>query len=283
MYNPLKVKSYYLLAALWIISSFANLSYAEPIYINELYSKSQGNNKYEAKIKAIDKSMTRAVILIADKMGFISGDNIASFRKIPAGKLRSIFNKMTIKNENTEEYPSGAKYSSIISFECESANLYELLKEYRNKGEKYNSPTLLIPIFKINKILYLDNDASGWIKEWTTSKTKLLDYNVVILQGPQYEQHDITGKNILSLNFKDLASRTPERIFDRVILSIGEFFTDKISGETLFSVEHITLTYSKKDTKKVTYKLNSAKNSFLELKKSIVSQFILGLGAPSAK
>ena len=107
------VDSSYLLScfllAVAIVFSTANSSASAPIHeISEMFIEASGNNKYEAKIKAHELGMQRALVLVGDKLSLPAN----SISNAPYKELSTAFTVVEVTNEVSLV----AKYSATVTY-----------------------------------------------------------------------------------------------------------------------------------------------------------------------
>ena len=90
------------------------ISLATPVYslgmmeVPDIYIEAEGNNKLEAQIKANKHGMQKAVLMIADKMGFKTSD----ISEVPYLRLKEVFTISSIRKEiSTENH-----YSATVNY-----------------------------------------------------------------------------------------------------------------------------------------------------------------------
>ncbi|MDX1923769.1 MAG: hypothetical protein SFT91_00810 [Rickettsiaceae bacterium] len=250
--------------------------------IDEIYTESLGNNPYEAKIKALDKAMYRSVIIMADKLGVKDSETEESFQEIPIDELKSVFNNINIKTEEAYAYLSGARYSARIEFKFNQSQMNALIKKYSsNKVQEQLLTALVIPMFKINKIKQIEADKRGWIQTWQRSRPKLAENRLIFQEPENYKNYGITSKNILSLSFEQILQKLPNKLYGRIIIPIGEFFTNRSTGDSFFRVKYVSISKEEKKELSKDYDIPAkGKNSFDFVKALIVDDFIKDYGHP---
>ncbi|MDX1917487.1 MAG: hypothetical protein SFT68_05875 [Rickettsiaceae bacterium] len=251
------------------------------IELQEIYIEDQGNNKYEAQIKALDKGYARAIILLTTKLDLDGDSNIDYVKKIPVQELRALFQEHSVENEVAEEYSSGGSYSGTLSVACAAKDLYVLLDKYTNKNLKYKfTSTLVIPVLKINKILYYEKDSIGWISAWRKAQQTLKDNNIILLTNADFDTLAISKDVITSADFNYYMSHITNQIFDKVVIAYGEFFTNKDNGDSTFLTKYTTITQNNKTAKQEAYNINAKNNKFQDAASLIIKKFIEENGVP---
>ena len=259
-----------------IIISWSTSCYAAREQIHEIYTEANGNNRFEAKIKAVDKAMRRAFLILADKF-LIDDENL---KKITHLELRGVFSDFEFRDENIKIYPSGATYKGVIRFVFKQSKVNELIQKYASDNTKskfFNA--LIIPIFKINNILYIDDNHKGWINSWKKVRTDLLENNLYYPQHNSDFSDQITPRNVMKLSYEDFADILPFKLFKQVIIPVAEYFTDKTNGDSFLKVKYIIISLDNTvKTEGVTYNLLDAKNNMNGLIDNVVRDFIQKFG-----
>lgn len=229
---------YKLLFIVWYVcfSCTHALGSAEQIF--ELYTEARGNNPYEAKIKAIDAASKRAFLLLADKFS-IKDKN---FNNIPAQELNNIFADIEIKNEKEKNQGINILYSATLDVTFLHSQInYLFLKHGSNNTKNRFYEALIIPLLKINN-RYIINSDQNWLNLWKNSREKLLDN---MLLYPYFDNDKIKYKfsphKIMKYNFEDFLINSPETLYKKVILVVGEYFTERSTGASYLNVKNITI------------------------------------------
>ena len=164
--------------------------------ISDMYIESQGNNKYEAKIKAHELGMRRGVLIIADKMGIPS----SHISKIPYLRLKETFNVSLVANETQTE----TTYSALVNYQYDLYSITKLLLDYGgdivdNRFYEY----LVLPIFKQKNVVNIWDESKQWNKQWALSR-ELLEQNKLIYPKPTKELMKIlTPDKVLNLSYRN--------------------------------------------------------------------------------
>lgn len=229
------------------------ISYGDDIIreIAELHIDAKGNNKYEAKIKAHEQGMQRALYIIADKIN-IENSSIA---KIPYSKLKQVFIISTIAGEiQTEE-----SYSATVSYKYDLYAINQLLYEYGDDSvhDKFYE-YILIPVFKQKKMMNIWDENTEWNSKWAKVRTILDYYKLYYPKSSPLLRQTITLKNIFYLNYRDFLDIFQNILAKKVIIMVCEFFTDPSNGKAVMQIKTTVLEY--KDLRHISeevYPLNS--------------------------
>jgi hypothetical protein len=252
-------------------------SFADKEKIDEIYTEATGNNPYEAKIKAIDKAMFRAFLLLSDKH-LIDDENL---KKVPRDELKELFTDITIQSEDMRIYLSGSSYTGIIGFTFSPAKVNQLVQKYssdRTKEKFLNA--LVIPVFKINNIIFLDKDNRKWISTWRSMRSELSDNKLYVSDYALDLKDKITTKNLLKLEYDDFMELLPYKLFNNVIISVAEFFTDRGNGSTYLKVKNIIISPNKKSEEVINFDLPSDRDSLTKFVPKVIQEFSAKYGEP---
>ncbi len=260
-------------------------AFADGAVLDQIYAESVGNNQYEAKVKAIDKAMNRALIIMADSLGLSNQENSEFLKKIPPNELREVFDDIIFSNEKSEEYLSGAKYSSTITFSFKQSSVNSLIKKYTSEDirEKFLS-AMVIPVFKINKSIYFDSRSKGWVGSWMSARQKLIDNSLILLAPSKYREVGVNEENLFQLSFEQLISKLPNKLFNRVIIPTGEFITNKSNGNSLFRLEYTIISEQSRQKRVIEFNLSkTSKVDLVNITNKIIDDLIEEYGKPLQK
>ena len=204
--------------------------------IEYIFIESRGNNIYEAQVIANHLGMQRALSIVANKFNI---DNFNS-SKISYTELKDIFTSCNIIPHNVQDN----FYQGEISYEYDK---YKIINFFLNKLKDKNTQCihsiLLIPIFKSNQKLYFAD--APWHEQWESEISKKLnDYKVYY---PFFNKeielklaNIINYQNLFSINYKNFINLFPDILFNKVVLAIGEYFSDD-KGVLHFKITEKTL------------------------------------------
>ncbi|MDX2050584.1 MAG: hypothetical protein SFT93_05405 [Rickettsiaceae bacterium] len=244
-------------------------------YIEEIYTEGIGNNPFEAKVKAIDEAMHRALVLASDKL-LVADKNLY---QVPIEELKNIFSISSIKGEESRAYLSGASYKAIMSFKYQQSLINNLINKYASDSTKDQFlEAIIIPLFKINRIYILNKDTKGWINAWTSASQKLLDYKLLTLDRDFYKEQNINASDILSLSYNELIAKVPNKLAKKIIIPIAEFFTDKTTGNSIIKIKYIIMSYSGEEEQSHTFQISDEKNGLTKTLNGIVDKFTEDFG-----
>ncbi len=253
-----------------------NSAFAGKEQIQEIYTEASGNNHFEAKIKAIDSAMRRAFLLLADKF-VIEDENL---KKIEHNELKELFNNYEVRDENVRSYSSGASYNAVIAFSFRQSKVNQLIVKYATDPTKDKFfEALVIPVFKINNILYIDDSRKNWLNLWKKRKSDLADHS---LYYPPYDQNflsNVKTTNVLKLAYDDFADMLPFKLYKKVIIPVGEYFTDRATGNSFLKIKYMIMNFGDStEIKEVTYSVENKKNSMNEVINQAIDKFIVEYG-----
>lgn len=226
----------FLLMVTLIVFSFISLSSsiasagATVNEISEIYVEASGNNKHEAKIKAHEHGMNRALFLLANKLN-IPTDGLS---KIPYHDLKSAFTPKVILNEISLL----EKYNATVTYEYDKGKLYSLLLEHGDS--KINDlfyEFVVLPVFKQRKVLNLWEDDKRWNNFWNESRQILDTHKIYYPEKNLFLSQKITPENLMSLKYEDFVDILHNKLFKNVMIITAEFFTNRRTGESILHVK----------------------------------------------
>lgn len=231
----IEIRSKILFLFLLLISCTSIAS--DKLVISSVYIGARGNNQYEAKLISVDEGAKRAFILASDKL-LVRDDMLLS---VPLEEINDAISDMRIRSEKLQIFPIGAFYSSIIDYEFDQIKLNDIFLKF---GSPYTREvffeTLVIPVFKLNNKIYLTpKHTKFWLPEWFKFNI-FLSHNKIIL--PEYNsiKDVINFKNYKNIEFREIMSAMPYRLFKRIVLTVCEFFTSE-DGKSYFQVSNIII------------------------------------------
>lgn len=233
-----------LISITFLIPSISYSSNNMLVPIDNIFVQSEGNNQIEAKLRAYDSGMKRALRIIADKMGLDSG----SFDEISRQDLENAF---TISKVSDEKFEDGW-YSASINYQYDTLLVNEMLLRI---AEKYDPNILFnclfIPVFKQKHTILLWNPKNLWLSYWdkiapTIAEKKLLYPKSLVASGA-----NITPSNVFNTSYNKFLSLVSDKLFKSVVLAVAEYFTTE-NGDSYLQVECITINAkgSTKETKR---------------------------------
>jgi len=212
-------------------TSFAHSNVAS-YKISEIFIEASGNNKFEAKVKAHELGMRRALHLVLDKISI--PDSPLDVGSIPYGELKEIFTHTNTKNELS----LCSKYSATVSYSYKIGKLYQLLLESEDsKISDLFFELLVLPAFKKNNELNIWNKAPSWNQAWDKFRNVLADNSIIYPNKTIYLSQKITPKNLEHLQYEDFINIFHEKYFKQVLIITAEFLVDKETLNTVLSVE----------------------------------------------
>jgi hypothetical protein len=221
---------YSVLISLTII---ATVSSASAFKISEVYIEAQGNNQYEAKIRAQKHGAVRAFLLYANRMG-LPNDN---FQEI---KYRDIagsgcITKVIYNNEKTTK----TSYTAIAEYhfnrQISTEVFYKWSKpEYRNRF--YDC--LVVPVMKVGKNNHLWDNSIKWLKSWEDNKELLSENRVLLLDESNPYTDKVTPQNVNNLTYSDFETLFPNFLIRNYYIIFAELFTNLDSGQSYLQVEY---------------------------------------------
>ncbi len=255
-----------------ILVSFNALnSYASNLkkQIGIIYISSEGNNVYEAEIKAHIKGMYRALYLLCDKLG-VKQDEISM---PPYEVLKKLFSIKVIKDEVRLK----EQYSAQVIYEYHLGDFYTILLEYASsEANKLFYEYLIIPVYKQGNKFEIWNYDNKWLKLWQNSKDELKADKLLLTNKSLYLSNKINEKNINSLTYNDFLELYKNKYFKGVMLITAEYFTDRESRNSTIKInnkilrglqtEPINMEYEFPllESKDIEYAINEVKNALIK-------------------
>ncbi|MFK8039815.1 MAG: hypothetical protein AB8B67_00500 [Rickettsiaceae bacterium] len=219
-------------------------------FINDLYIEAKGYNIYEAKIRANDLGMRRALSMVASQYGIqeIDLDNILY------QELLDSFNISKVINESIND----GKYSAAVNYSYHLYEVQKLLFKYSvDIPQDINYTYLVIPIFKQKNLIRIFNDNSIWSKTWADSRELLKQNDMIYPRATNVIKQYITPQNILSLSFNDIISVFNSLIVKNIVLVVYEYFTDFHTGQSILQIKYIAISHDDHTETFKEYRINS--------------------------
>ena len=218
---PINLGKYLLLLLLFNIfithNIFANniTSNSRIEEISDLFIEATGNNKYEAKIKAHEIGMFRALSLVIDRMG-IENHGIG---KISYYELSTVFTPINITNE----FSSKEQYSATVTYQYQSGQIYKLLLNHGSTTvDNMFYEYLVIPVFKQNNKYTIWKKKRKWQKLWDEARELLEDRKIFYPENSLILSQKITSDNIMKLDYNEFIDIFPEHLFKKVMIVSSE-------------------------------------------------------------
>ena len=197
--------------------------------ISDIFIEATGNNKYEAKIKAHQQGMQRALILLADKIGV----DINNLETAPYHRLKNVFNTITIHSELSQK----EKYSATVSYEYSQGKFYKLLLDYGDsKIDDLFYEYLVIPVFKQSSFLNIWTPDKMWNDFWSESRKLLNTHKLYYPEKSLFLAKKITSDNLFNLEYDEFIDLFKNHFFKGVLIVTAEFFTDRNTRESIVRV-----------------------------------------------
>lgn len=263
---------------LFLSLSFVKSSFAVT-EIFEVFTESHGNNKYEAKIKAIDLGSYRAFQLFANKL-LIKDKKL---KNIPYPVVRDAVLDVVIKDEKYEEYGTKAYYKATLDVKFTQLNAVKILLEYGSAKtlDKF-SEAIVIPVFKINNILEIsENEKHDWITLWKRWRADLPPYKLSFPKLNKKIKDKLDVEKILTYSYSKFVELLDFKLYKKVILPVGEYFTNKKSGESYIKVRYYIKDLQGQKILQKKYDLNGVRLS--EVEEQIIKDFIKEFGRKETK
>jgi len=222
------------------------------VEISDIYIEAHGNNKYEAKIKAHEFGMRRAVLIVADKLGIPS----SSIKKIPYIRLKEALYVSWVNNEKeTDE-----AYSAVVNYKYDLYSINKLLLDYGgvtvdNKFYEY----LVLPIFKQKNTINIWDETIQWNNKWGKSRN-FLEQNKILYPAKNSELIKvIRSDNIFDLSYTNFLEIFQPILIKKVMLLVCEYFTDIDTGKSFMKVDFVIIEQNHKKIIPFEYQINNIK------------------------
>ncbi len=198
--------------------------------ISEIYIEASGNNKHEAKIKAHEQGMQRALHLLANKFS-IPTDGL---RNIPYHKIKSAFTPKVVINEISLL----EKYSATVTYAYEKGKIFNLLLEYGDtKINDLFYEVIVLPVFKQRKTLNIWDDDRRWNNFWNDSRQILDTHKIYYPEKTLFLSEKITEDNLFDLKYEDFVNIFHNKLFKNIMIVTAEFFTNRRTGESILHIK----------------------------------------------
>jgi len=229
--------SYFLRCFFLILSvflSYNNNCFAQTHEISEIFIESNGNNKYEAKIKAHEQGMLRSLLLLANKLN-LPTSNIS---QIPYYKLKAVFKPTIVQNEISLV----EKYSATVTYSYDKGKVYQLILDYgdtRINDQFYEF--VVIPVFKQRNTMNIWLDDKRWNDHWSKSRKILASHKIFYPTKNLYFTKTITQDNLFDLKLEEFVNIFNNVLFKNVMIITAEFFTNRKTSESTLHVKKYIL------------------------------------------
>ena len=216
-----------------VLSSFNLKAFSSNCFeITDIYIDAQGNNKYEARIKAHEKGMYRALLIIADRIGI----NYKDIEQISYPRLKEVFAVSSIINE----VETAESYSATVSYKYDLSALNQVLLAYGNHvvDEKFYE-YLIFPVFKQRRILNVWDETQPWNKLWAGERKVLEQNRLLYPKASRALTTKLDQQSIFNYSYDDYLEAFQNILFKKVMLLICEYFTDVHTGEAVMVINSI--------------------------------------------
>ncbi|MDP5110323.1 MAG: hypothetical protein NWP47_02930 [Rickettsiaceae bacterium] len=213
-----------------IVVFASTISQANESEISEIYIEASGNNKYEAKIRAHEQGMQRALYLLANKFK-IPTDGL---QKIPYHRIKTAFTPKIILNEISLL----EKYSATVTYAYEKGKIFSLLLEYGDaKINELFYETIVLPVFKKSRTLNIWNSDKRWNDFWHDARKGLDAHKIYYPEKTLFLSDKITEANLLELKYEDFVRIFYDKLFKNVMIITAEFFTNRRTGASILHIK----------------------------------------------
>jgi hypothetical protein len=263
------------IAILVFILLFSNIASANIETLDMVFALSTGNNKYEAKIKALDQAAFRAFLMIADKMNI----NDEKLNKVPLSEIKKLFSEVNIYNEKYDSYQSASRFQANIQFKFKHNKLNEFLIKYGSKKtqERFYE-ALVLPVYKINNKYILTEQKNDWLSLWDNFRVELPNKMLYLPKVNEEMLKFADMKKLLDYDYDFFADNLTFKLYKKIIFPVGEFFTDKETGKSILRVKYYVRGEEKNYAKEVIYNLPDKSFDLKNLGQQIYSDFTKDFG-----
>jgi hypothetical protein len=225
--------SFLLMTCLWTLICIvfsSSIVFASIDEISEVYIDATGNNKHEARIKAHELGMQRALLLLANKLNIPT----EGLKNIPYYELKSAFTPKVILNEVSLL----EKYNATVTYSYDKGRLYSLLVKHGD--QKINDlfyEFMVIPVFKQRNVLNIWEKDKRWNDLWSNSRKILDTHKIYYPEKNLFSSQKVTQENLFSLKYDDFIDIFHTKLFKNVMVITAEFFTNRRTGESSLHVK----------------------------------------------
>jgi hypothetical protein len=248
-----------------------SFSYVYAFQISDVFIEAQGNNQFEAKLRAQRLGTMRAFLLYANKLGIASSELSDAVNL----NLEAAIEQVVYQNEKSldNQYRAMATYN--INRSVATGILYDLISpEQRNNFYE----CLILPVMKVGKTYHIWDNSIKWLKAWENSKGLLTENKILLFTSQDSYRDLIIPQNIDSLSYNNFEEIHPELPIKKFYLIIAEFYTNLDSGSSYLQVEYRYI--GSKKVSSIVRKYNLPSNAQLEMTlNNIINQFASEFGS----
>ena len=184
--------------------------------ISEIFIDSTGHNQHEAKIKAHDLGMQRALFLLASKLKLPAED----ITRASYDDLKSVFTP----NKEVNILSVSDRYTSTVNYEYDKGALYSLLLKYGSaKINDSFSEFVIIPTFKQGDTFKLWGEDPTWSGYWYSAQQTMSDHKILLPNSNLFYSKSINKKNLFDLTYKNFVEIFQSILFKKVLIIPAEF------------------------------------------------------------
>lgn len=199
--------------------------------IRNIYIESDGNNPFEAKIKAHKYGMRQALKLVGNRMGLDRFGQVA----VPYNFLTQVFTQIELTQEDSKE----TFYKAYVSYEYDSEALNKLIlaygpQEIKDKFYEY----AVFPILKRKNNLYTTRPNQILLSEWKQYANELKEYKLFYPTNISSLQPIITSKGLNKLTYRDIVDASEEKLFKKAVFVVMEEFAATTSGQSYVKIDY---------------------------------------------
>jgi hypothetical protein len=255
-----------------------NSAIADTNNITEIYTDGTGNNKYEAKIKAIDSGMRRALMIVADKFGVPD----SGLEKATYEELKTAFKQLSIRNEKwAAASKADVSYSATIGYSYKQSAVNSLILQYGSQATKDKFfECAVIPIFKVHKLFFINDNKKDWIKAWSGHESEMKERNIYLAKLNR-KNASAVGTKFATLDYDMLLNMLDFKIYKFALMAVVEYFTNK-DGSSYLELRTTNINVDSKHEDVVKFPMPDHKKDVIALHEKIISTIINKYGRVTA-
>lgn len=243
--------------------------------VSNIYVVARGNNKYEAKIRALDHGMRRAMMIVTDKMG-IQDDALAD---ASYDEISKVFSLSNIRNEKvTSKSYAEYTYEGVVDYTFSPAQVYALTLKYGSSliRDKFYD-CVVVPVFKLNNKLFVDDPKQAWMKEWK-KYAKYMEKHEMYLTSSSDLEHKLSMQTLPKLTYNDALDLVPYQKYKNVLVVIIEYFVKRATGDSFLKFTKVKIGIDETVVSEETFDMPSRQAEIKELHESLIKKMIIEHG-----
>lgn len=199
--------------------------------VKNIYIESDGNNKFEAKIKAHKYGMRQVMKLMANKMGLDKSGSIS----VPYDALSKVFRA----EEISDEYNDESFYRANVTYSYDNQDLNELILKHAAQDiiDSFYE-YIIIPILKRQNHFFVQRPNQVLLSSWRDHIDELKEYRIVYPSNLNDFQTLVSSKKLSNVTYRDIVDLSEIKIFKNVMLVVMEEFAATTSGQSYVKVDY---------------------------------------------